>query len=344
MENTQSTYCERGLELTKNTTFGDSSKENPDIVFTSVHDANSTEFLLQYPEIRDLIPADDRLLDDYLKIERDDFATDLAERVAKLIVSARPDLRVDVLEVPEVPRGIIDPNRISEKEIAVRNVLSVDHYSNGDSETPEEKTEKLLQLEEIKNLCMKLHRSIVDEVRRKISSATEFFIDFHTMRSRTGIDAAEKPHHLDQYLRSMTEPEFLYGFRRPVNIFSREPHKAPVSHAPLEAALEGKLNSADIRHKNHLPYPLLPYSMTYSYLNEKPGPGSGIAIDIPVHLLSKGNCLKDNFDHLDPKFSKRKAKRIAKLIAEACLEVLAPGTPLSDKEIEEVAEAIEQEV
>ena len=292
--------------------YGDITKDNPDVLLLCPHDADAEKFLEVYPEIVEPYKNNPQILDNFFQLERDIGSYKLAFQTAQeLIKISRGQLRIDLLSVADIPRAVIDANRVPHEDESVTNPSGV-HINPIRNIFDHSKHPELVKE------FHAIHRSIIKEFRRALKSLSNdgVFFDVHCMNDhdprRTDVPIKEgpSPAQLKQYIRRLTIPEFQ-GRKRSVNILTRFVDQPIIANELLVQNLEGALNYNQIITERDHPYSYLDFSMCSHYALENPSKGT--TVDFPIREISKDS----KADNLNPELDSSKIDKIAKINASA---------------------------
>ena len=300
------------LNPVRKESYGEIEKENPDVLILCPHDANSEKFLEVYPELLEPFSEFPNLLQDFFQLERDIGSYQLSHQTTKeLLKLSKGELRIDLLSIPEIPRAVIDANRIPLKQDSIFNPSGV-HTNPIRKIFDHDKYPNLL--EEFNNI----HRKIICEFRRALSTLLDdgIFFDIHCMNDhdpiKTDIPIKEGPNptQLQQYIRRLTIPDFQ-GRQRSVNLLTKFVDQPIIANEDLVQNIEGALQSNSIQTERDHPYSYLDFSMCSHYALENKNKGT--TIDFPIRVISKDN----KSDNLNPELDNLKIKKISNIIASA---------------------------
>ena len=85
------------------------------VLLLCVHDGDHQNFTKEHPEFFDLYKNNQELFVKYLYLERDNGAAVLAEAIKKHLETHNID--VELINIRDIPRGIIDLNRIESQAV-----------------------------------------------------------------------------------------------------------------------------------------------------------------------------------------------------------------------------------
>ena len=305
------------LNPVRKETYGEIEKENPDILLLCPHDADSEKFLEAYPELLEPFSEFPNLLQDFFQLERDIGSYQLSHQITKeLLKISRGNLRIDLLSIPEIPRAVIDANRIPLNKDSVFNPSGV--HTNP--------IRKIFDHDKYPNLVAEfhdIHRKIINEFRTALSTLLEdgIFFDIHCMNDhdpiKTDIPIKEGPNpaQLQHYIRRLTIPDFQ-GRQRSVNLLTKFVDQPIIANEDLVLNIEGALQSNLIQTERDHPYSYLDFSMCSHYALENINKGT--TIDFPIRTISKDN----KADNLKPELDDIKIKKISKIIANAIFQTI----------------------
>lgn len=300
------------LNPVKKETYGDIGKDNPDVLLLCPHDADSKKFLKVYPEIVEPYQDNPKVLDDFFQLERDIGSYQLALQTAKeLIKISRAKLRIDLIYVAEIPRAVIDANRVPHEDESVTNPSGV-HIS------PIRKVFDHATHPELVKEFHAIHRSMIKKIRTALKSLLPHgvFFDVHCMndhdplKTDTAIKEGPSPKQLEEYIRRLTLAEFQ-GRKRSVNILTRFVDQPIIANEILVGNLESALNNSGITTERDHPYSYLDFSMCSHYALENPNKGT--TVDFPIREISEDG----QADNVSPKLDNSKIKTIARINAES---------------------------
>jgi len=271
-------------------------------VILDQHSSRGEEFLERYPEIMDSIAVKAECFDEFVNLERDAGAKELAMQIGKIVAEESDgDIGVTIVK-SHLPRAVLDTNRVTSK--AVRNVID---YSN---------------LQEFENDFKEIHVGVISEIRRELSCllyGSGVFVDVHTMapytpgvipQSKTEV-LSEKPDNLAHYVRAYVNARRT-GRRRFMDLMTALPGMPPLADAVLTAKIKKKLDKSHLKYRENDPYPTGPYIMSTEYMSHFPG----ITIETPKDYLTE-TASEKGFDLINPQICPDKVDRIARPIAEA---------------------------
>ena len=263
------------------------------VLILCVHDGDHQNFIKEHPEFINLYKNNYELFIKYLYLERDNGASELAKALQKNLESQKID--VELINIQDIPRGIIDLNRIEEK--AIREVFDF-------KEKPE-----------LYKTLLKIYFEKIEIIKKSLENLPEdgVFIDIHTMIDFTpkqsvlvhpGSDAIRN--YIDAHTNIMNFAE-----KRDIEFLTAELGKDSIANNRVHRNLHNSFKKNNINTVDNIPYWLIEGTMTAEYM--KKYPGKGIAIDVPINELSEKS------DHIYPILSQDKIQKLAKLIAESLI-------------------------
>ena len=288
---------------------GATNKTQPDVILSVVHDADAEKFLEAYPEITEPYKNDPEVLDNFCNLERDLGSYDLALITAKeLIKISRGKLRIDLLSVAEIPRAVIDANRVPQEDESFINPSGV-HIS------PIRRVFGHKEYPELVKEFQEIHQLIINEVDKALASLPEngLFLDIHTMNShdsKNSVQEGPNAEALKKYIDIFTLPE-NQSRPRNINLLTRFIDQPIIANQELVRHLEQGVKLAGMSVERDYPYSYLDFSMCSQYaLRYK---GKGTTIDIPIGKLSKDG----KADNINPELAPEKIMLIAKILAKS---------------------------
>lgn len=314
-------------QMARTEIYGDTAAPRPDVVLISPHDGDAEIFLQRYPQVAEPFLTDMRTFHEYLELERDIGATTLAQSTARALADLSGNgLRIDLVNIANIPRGAIDPNRtpdedpgralIDLKAISVTSNLSAIRNVFDQTKNPDLVRE-----------LNRLHLVVVAYIRAALDRLMEggLFMEIHTMRDH---DAAaglslvpEGPsiEALKAYIEQFTNPAY-FGRERQANLITSFPQQPPIVHMGLVGNLEEHFANAGIKSERDHPYCFAPYVMSARYTGERPGRSA--SVDFPIRLISKDGKAHNIWPQLDPE----KIRQLGAINARAILATLK-GSP-----------------
>ena len=259
------------------------------VLILCVHDGDHQNFIKEHPEFLDLYKNHQELFIKYLYLERDNGATALAEAVKKNLEAQK--IEVELINIRDIPRGIIDLNRVESQ--AIREIIDF-------NENPELYQELL-----------KIYRKKIKIIENALENLPDdgIFIDIHTMMDFTskqkvlvqpGSDA------IQNYIEAHTNP-MNFAEKRDIEFLTAELGKDPIAHKRIHRSLRSNFHNSNINTLDNIPYWLTEDTMTTQYM--KKYPGKGLAIDVPINEISEKS------DNIYPTLSTEKIEKLAELIA-----------------------------
>jgi len=264
------------------------------VLILCVHDGDHQNFIKEHPEFLDLYKKHQELFIKYLYLERDNGATALAEAVKKNLEAQ--EIEVKLINITDIPRGIIDLNRVESQ--AIREIFDFD------------KNPELYQK------LLKIYRKKITIIENALENLAEngVFIDIHTMMDFTpkqkvlvqpGIAA------MQSYVDSRVNP-MNFAEKRDIEFLTAELGQDPIAHKRIHRSLRSNFHNSNINTLDNIPYWLTEDTMTTQYM--KKHPGKGLAIDVPINELS------ETTDHIYPKLSVEKIKKLAQIISNSLVK------------------------
>jgi hypothetical protein len=235
---------------------------------------------------------------DYLRIEQDFGSEELAHYTAQEL--NRRGIEVEVVKTA-YNRGLLDGGRYP--DWALRSALP--------SVFKEKNSTQLLRLH-------KTTTELISEKCLLTEASGGFVIDLHTMAPKNPtftLEEHEHPSHetITEYVEAFCRKEPFQEYR-PVDILTKDEHGNQVTDEKLSKLIHnvfvenGFTASFNEPYSNHTRY------MMNHYLSIS----SGVAIDIPKHLIAEGSTTDFSLKSFDLCYEK--IKTISKLIAEATFE------------------------
>ncbi len=275
------------------------TKTNPKVVLICPHDGDHKEFLEEHLEIAEIYKDCPDLLERYLNLERDHGASKLAQTIKDFLKNK--GLESSFIHIENIPRGIIDANRILEK--AIRNIFN--HKKRP------QLTRKFKEIYE---------KTTTQALQALANLGTDgLFLDVHTMIDFSpselipitpGKDAMQK------YIEARTNPDRLKK-RRQINFLTARANEASLAHPKLATNLEKGFDTINLKVSHNDPYRLLDWTMLNHYMSKYPQ--KGIGIDIPICELS----MEGESCEINPKLDPQKISEKGEIIASAILKSLA---------------------
>ncbi|HLD73103.1 MAG TPA: hypothetical protein VJA23_05985 [Candidatus Nanoarchaeia archaeon] len=275
--------------------YGNRNRE-PDCLLLCQHDDNGRKFFARFLDFSTTCQIDKSLLEKYVAVERDLGTGYLSHCLAGWI--SEEGYAVGMVIV-QFPRGIIDPNRITEKSI--QNVF--------DPESSPALAEELRSL----------HRTTISSIESMLSQARpSLLLDIHSMapftpqaNTESSVQAVKlELGKMEEYLDAWLNP-LRRGERRYLDIITKLNDGTTVGDIKFSAMQGAELHKAGTLYRFNHPYPTAPEVMTTKYLQRYPG----VAIDVPKDYLADGPL-----DALE--INPTKVEQIAIPIVEAVLEYL----------------------
>ena len=264
------------------------------VLILCVHDGDHQNFMKEHPEFLDLYKNHQELFIKYLYLERDNGATALAEAVKKNLEAQ--EIEVKLINITDIPRGIIDLNRIEPQ--AIREIFDFD-------ENPEF-YQKLL----------KIYKEKIALIENALDNLADdgIFIDIHTMIDFTPKQKLEiQPGvaAMQSYIDSLMNP-MNFAEKRDIEFLTAELGQDSIANKRIHRSLRNNFYKSNINTLDNIPYWLSEDTMTAQYM--KKYPGKGIAIDVPINELS------ETTDHIYPKLSVEKIEKLAQIISNSLVK------------------------
>ncbi len=264
------------------------------VLILCVHDGDHQNFIKEHPEFLDLYKNHQELFIKYLYLERDNGATALAEAVKKNLEAQK--IEVELINITDIPRGIIDLNRVESQ--AIREIFDFDEN------------------QELHQKLLKIYREKIKIIGNALENLPDdgIFIDIHTMIDFTpkqkvlvhpGSDAIQN--YIEAHTNSMNFAE-----KRDIEFLTAELGQDPIAHKRIHRSLNYNFEENNIQTVDNIPYWLTEDSMTASYM--KKYPGKGLAIDVPINELS------EKTDHIYPTLSTEKIEKLAEIISSSLIK------------------------
>lgn len=242
------------------------------------------------------------LLENYLQLERDNFARELAHLIADKVRQVLSGVPVQVLDV-NFPRGLIDANR----------------KFGHDGVYPVRRSFDFAQKPELHGEFVRYHDVIVDKVREQVSNCA-LFLDVHTMNAYDLIrphDDVSDPD-LDPYVR-MYRGMTNWGEKRKVNLVDSTPEGELLADRTLVEKVLRIFEGEGVETSRNHPYKVNPFITLGDLYPIAPG----LAVDVPLHELTlPGQC-----DPVAPVLDRKKLDRIAHLLAQPVIATYNSQTP-----------------
>ncbi|MBL4694613.1 hypothetical protein JKY72_04560 [Candidatus Gracilibacteria bacterium] len=291
----------KDLMKTEQISYGNSEKEKADIILICPHDGDHKAFLNMFVQLRDQWP-EDISVEDYMNLERDIGSEMITDALLEKLLSKRSDLRIDVIKIKEIPRGVLDVNRkpasdMNGEEFAVRKCFE------------HQKFPKLYEI------FQEIHLAVVTEIREAIADLADggLFIDIHTMNDHCPTDPVElSATNIKEYCESLTVENKK---QRSVNALTTTPDDKFLANQTLAQELKKAFTDAGYTFEYDDPYDLIPRTMTTDLLERNKG--KGIGIDYPLYVLHDGNS-----NNISPEIIPEKVEKVAALTATAILASL----------------------
>ena len=267
------------------------------------HDSTNDFFFDEFPEIRAEAQRRNKLeqFEQFIHIESDKGALVIADQIAKKIQSALASHeKVELIHL-DYPRGIIDGGR--KLSHCVRDLCT---------------TESLAKYEK---RFKEIHQLTMDWITQKIEELNNndgLLLDIHTMAPWSPSQSV--PLHWDQlydYVESFTGT-YSAERMRPVNLLTRDDDDVLLADQELIDLFVQRLEGLNFSVQENEPYRLSNPFANHHYLSL----ATGIAIDIPKHLLAEETTHIEDFPLNEFRISEEKVKRMGNAIAEATLERL----------------------
>lgn len=282
--------------------FYGNSKACPKVLLVVPHGASGFEVffkrfpdILDHPEIRRSNGAFER----FLAVEQDRGSSELAHSIARKLNEMTPEMGIRILEL-SYPRGLVDGGRIVSH--CLRPFLP----------------DALLRRH--KDAFIQIHQDSVDYVLDQVSSVSDSggcVLDIHTMASfcpSEPLDSYQSWESLIPYTRAFDDA-YKHGSLRSFDIITADGDGREIAHKPLRDELEKSLGGRFDLSFNH-PYAALKHFMMNVYMCH----GSGIALDLPKHLLAEDG--PDRLDLANFKLCWAKLNRTGLLIAQGVMSYL----------------------
>ena len=296
----QSVESSQGIDLVKNTSYGPENKK-ADVVLLSPHSGNSRQLV---ERLSGAFADKPDVLDDYLTIDADFGADDLAHAIAQEIAVVGGDLRVDVAQVL-YERGIVDPNRVP--SVAVRNVLDYGHGGLN------------------KDFLRSIHSrtlEIVEKILGQIDETKGIFLDIHSMAPYSPVNLiGEQPGRLGAYsypYRNRSQR----GGRRFLDLITDIPGQGVIANPIILANVQDSLTSAGQSFRRNNPYPKPGYPAQNIMGTRYMVKHAGLALDYPKDSLTKGVAEDDGWDIANLEVDGNKVEHVAKILAGAVIQSL----------------------
>ena len=267
-----------------------------DIVINCPHGYHGSKFLQHFPFLQECFSSlDTGLFSHYLSLEWDFGSLDLAIAIATALQNKKS---VAVISI-NVPRGIMDPNRLEGN--CVRRMF--DHRKHF----------------QVVELLQKMNRDISDAILdfcKDNLSPSGMFLDCHSMwpsSQKEHPEGFENPDQLEHYIFSLINPKNQKG-SRPINFLLSEDENAPLADLKKTNILLQQLANDGFVSQINTPYCLKPhYRSTYYYQFV-----SGVSFDVPRNLL--GNII--SYQNLFPlwEVDEKKITTLAASLAQGLLQ------------------------
>lgn len=309
---------------------GDFRHEEVDVLIEDPHGGGHERFLEEYPEVIDEFVEEGysredarSLLDEYFNLERDLGAREMAEMFAEEISRLRLGIRVSLVRAIDVPRGILDLNRLKvlkheyDFEVVMQRFLSA--LEGEDFEYIENEffpnldnifLRPLVDFTKNPRLFVdlaKFYDLYVNVFEKELSALTDSgtFIATHTMRDFTVrnmhkivpcFEGLKK--HIDGYKAFNSDGdlksdvvergfELIGSFRQDHEELGLEAGKTYVGDRELADFVHENLEEFGITVSRDLVYWMVPWVRCAQLLARKEMVGRGLVVDAPVGDLSK---------------------------------------------------------
>ncbi len=308
--------------------YGNVTAEKPDLVLISPHDGDAEMFLKRYPEIAAQFEKEPRVFTDYLDLERDIGATRIARATAVALSEiSEGRLRTDVVNVAEIPRGVIDTNRAPDQDPdrVLFDLSAVPPINNARA------IRDIFNENEHPNLVRefnRLHLAVIAYISASIDRLADsgLFMEIHTMRdygTRPEVTLTPEGPSLEAlkaYIEQFTNPS-CFGRQRQANLVTSFPGQSPIVHMGLLRSLEAEFAGQGIDTERDHPYCFLPHIMSARNASSKPGRNGNM--DLPIRLISKDGKAHNIWPEIDP----AKVAQIGRLNAQAIYSIYKDQHP-----------------
>ncbi len=265
-------------------------------VFLCQHGDMGEKLFARYPSLPDLCVSGRQKFMQYIAVEQDAGTPELAHILAKMASDAD---HASLVVHAELPRGVVDPNRITERSL--QEIIDWRQHPDLASEL------KGLHADTLAHVA-----ALLAETKPRL------VIDVHSMGQYTPRAKAESDvravtlafDRLEEYLEAWLDPA-RRGERRVLDIVTALADGTVVADMQFARMMAGELDMVGIDYRFNHPYPTAPHVMTTAYLRQYPGG----CIDVPKDMLADGalDAMRVNL---------RKVERVARPIANAAIAYL----------------------
>ena len=278
-----------------------SKNESYKILITVPHGARGDTFFARFPGFWEFFSnkTEKNLFCQYLRIEQDFGAKELAHSIANELYTQAPELGALVLE-NEYPRGVIDGGR--KLDFCLRGYVPT------------------AILDRWKNEFLHVHKMTLYQIRQELSLAKTqncLGVDVHTMAPYSPAVQIEKEdfENLNEYVEAYMSARVQGGERRHLDLITEDGHGKVLSDPKIIEYFDcelGKLHTLSM----NTPYAALPHFM----MNEYIGTLKGLAIDVPKDFIAEGFQKEFQLDCFE--LSKSKIKQLSHAVAAALVDYI----------------------
>lgn len=276
------------------------------VVLVSPHGSSGRNFFELFKTI-DRYPAiaeRSQLWQQYLRIEQDYGATELAQSLAQFISRQSQQIGCRLIEF-DYPRGLIDGGRILEH--CLRPALPHELARN------------------CHTAFLDIHRQSLEHMQqfyRELQHRSHILIDIHTMASFCPHSSDGHPHtipvsweNLPAYVQQFTDAHLLAKESRKIDLISADESGETIADDEIRRILIAKLQGKALPFAENKPYYAAKEFLMYHHMTSS----TGIAIDIPKHFLARQSLEHDfQLDEFD--LDQKKLQGMAELIASALFD------------------------
>ncbi|MFW7378675.1 MAG: hypothetical protein ACOH5I_07710 [Oligoflexus sp.] len=275
------------------------------IVLVSPHGSHGRKFFQEFSSLRRerVIFERSELWEDYLRIEQDYGATELAHLIAEMLNKETQKLGCRVIEF-DYPRGLIDGGRILEH--CLRPCLPQELFAT------------------YRQSFLEIHRDSLVRIGnfyRELQQRPHLLIDIHTMASYCPHNDQGKAQTIpvsweamDDYVQQFVRAKQMAPGPRKIDLISAARNGDIIADDRLRTTFIHQMQRRSYPFAENHPYFAADEFLMHQHMNN----ARGIAIDIPKHLLAEQ---EDDLFHL-PCFdlSPKKMTSMAEMVCDALLQ------------------------
>ncbi|MBP7671204.1 hypothetical protein KA119_02845 [Candidatus Gracilibacteria bacterium] len=281
------------------------------------HGATWEAFTQAYASyLADFTPEELAALKDYCNYHRDNFVPEMAREVAEQILKMQEGVRVDIFSVVDIPRAIVDSNRV-----------------NFEGERPAFPPHIAEKFEHMRDQFKQFHFDVQEYLKAQVGEY-DLVLDLHSMN---GSDLNKKGK--EEELSAMKEKDFtkrlkrlvdvgtkdiFQGIERRNNFFEKDGRGEVVGSPAFNASLMKYFERKGFKTRKDKPYHFLSliFSTRIAKLMKKLGKPYA-PIDVNVADIAEAREGEDEaMVHLDPILDRKKMERMCHAIASAICDTL----------------------